>query len=158
NPHADLQAQDRAHRIGQTKAMRILRLITKKSMKEAMYACARYKPDINNKVIQDGRRRKSRRIFWFIVVALSARRHTKLILILEANQEEENEEVGDMNDNKISSIIARTDEEEKFFSDLDIQREHKLPVAMAWKAAGNRGEPPQLRLGFGCVVIRLASY
>ena len=28
NPHADLQAQDRAHRIGQTKVVRILRFIT----------------------------------------------------------------------------------------------------------------------------------
>lgn len=138
--------------------MCILRLITKKSMKEAIYVCMHYKPDINYKVIQDGWCRKSRRIFWFVIVALSAHGHTKLILILEANQEEENEEVGDMNNDKINNIIMRTDKEKKFFSDLDIQQEHELPVAMAWKAVGNWGKPPQLRLGFGYVVIRLALY
>lgn len=55
NPHADLQAQDRAHRIGQTKAVRILRFITEKSVEEAMYARARFKLDIDDKVIQAGR-------------------------------------------------------------------------------------------------------
>lgn len=37
NPHADLQAQDRAHRIGQSKVVRILRFITEKRVEEAMY-------------------------------------------------------------------------------------------------------------------------
>ena len=55
NPHADLQAQDRAHRIGQTKAVLILRFITEKSVEEAMYQRARYKLDIDGKVIQAGR-------------------------------------------------------------------------------------------------------
>ena len=35
--------------------MRILRLITEKSVEEAMYARARYKLDIDDKVIQAGR-------------------------------------------------------------------------------------------------------
>ena len=55
NPHADLQAQDRAHRIGQTKVVRILRFITEKSVEEAMFARARFKLDIDDKVIQAGR-------------------------------------------------------------------------------------------------------
>ena len=55
NPQADLQAQDRAHRIGQTKVVRILRFITEKSVEEAMFARARYKLDIDDKVIQAGR-------------------------------------------------------------------------------------------------------
>lgn len=55
NPHADLQAQDRAHRIGQTNAVLILRFITEKSVEEAMYQRARYKLDIDDKVIQAGR-------------------------------------------------------------------------------------------------------
>jgi ATP-dependent helicase STH1/SNF2 len=50
-----LQAQDRAHRIGQTKAVLILRFITEKSVEEAMYQRARYKLDIDDKVIQAGR-------------------------------------------------------------------------------------------------------
>ena len=55
NPHADLQAQDRAHRIGQTKAVRILRLITEKSVEEAIESRARAKLSVDQKVIQAGR-------------------------------------------------------------------------------------------------------
>ncbi len=49
------QAQDRAHRIGQTQVVLILRFITEKSVEEAMYQRARYKLDIDDKVIQAGR-------------------------------------------------------------------------------------------------------
>ena len=44
NPQADLQAMDRAHRIGQTKVVRILRFITEKSVEEAMFARPRSPP------------------------------------------------------------------------------------------------------------------
>ncbi|KAG2737482.1 calcium ATPase [Suillus brevipes Sb2] len=52
---AALIVTDRAHHIGQTKAVRIIRFITGKSVEEAMYARARYKLDIDDKVIQAGR-------------------------------------------------------------------------------------------------------
>ena len=57
NPHADLQAHDLAHRIGQTTAVLIpsLRFITEKSDEQAMYRRARHKLDIDDKVIQAGR-------------------------------------------------------------------------------------------------------
>lgn len=55
NPHQDLQAQDRAHRIGQTKEVRIFRLITEKSVEEMILARANYKLDIDGKVIQAGK-------------------------------------------------------------------------------------------------------
>lgn len=55
NPHADLQAQDRAHRIGQTKAVRIYRFVTEKSIEESMLARARNKLNIDEKVIQAGK-------------------------------------------------------------------------------------------------------
>src|SRR5881394_3389433 len=38
NPHQDLQAQDRAHRIGQKNEVRILRLISEKSIEENILA------------------------------------------------------------------------------------------------------------------------
>lgn len=55
NPHADLQAQDRAHRIGQKKAVRIFRFITEKSVEEAILTRAKFKLDMDEKVIQAGR-------------------------------------------------------------------------------------------------------
>lgn len=131
NPHADLQAQDRAHRIGQTKTVRILRFITEKSVEEHMYARARYKLDIDDKVIQAGR---------FDNKSTQEEQEEFLRLILEADQEEENEEAGTMNDDEINEIIARSDEEVIIFKQMDIERERARE--QAWRAAGNRGKPP----------------
>jgi ATP-dependent helicase STH1/SNF2 len=54
NPHVDLQAQDRAHRIGQTKAVLILRFIMEKSVEEVVHQRARHKLGIDDKVIGAG--------------------------------------------------------------------------------------------------------
>lgn len=50
-----MQAQDRAHRIGQTKEVRIFRLISTNSIEENILARANYKLDIDGKVIQAGK-------------------------------------------------------------------------------------------------------
>ncbi|KAG9074057.1 ATP-dependent DNA helicase Snf21, partial [Ceratobasidium sp. 370] len=49
NPHADLQAQDRAHRIGQKNSVVILRFITERSVEEHMLARAKQKLDMDGK-------------------------------------------------------------------------------------------------------------
>ncbi|TFK47940.1 hypothetical protein OE88DRAFT_1664908 [Heliocybe sulcata] len=131
NPHADLQAQDRAHRIGQTKTVRILRFITEKSVEEHMYARARYKLDIDDKVIQAGR---------FDNKSTQEEQEEFLRSILEADQDEENEEAGTMNDDEINEIIARNDQEVVTFKQMDIERERA--AEQAWRAAGHRGKPP----------------
>ena len=46
----DIQAQDRAHRIGQTKEVRVLRLCTVNSVEEKILAAARYKLNVDEKV------------------------------------------------------------------------------------------------------------
>ncbi|KAF8168355.1 SNF2-family ATP dependent chromatin remodeling factor snf21 [Crassisporium funariophilum] len=132
NPHADLQAQDRAHRIGQTKAVLILRFITEKSVEEAMYQRARYKLDIDDKVIQAGR---------FDNKSTQEEQEEFLRSILDADQEEENEEAGDMNDDELNELIARHDSETHIFREMDLQRERE--TLEAWRAKGNRGKPPQ---------------
>lgn len=45
NPHVELPAHYCAHSSGRTKVVRVLRLITEKSVEEAMYARARYRLD-----------------------------------------------------------------------------------------------------------------
>merc|ERR1719410_2913547 len=52
NPHQDLQAQDRAHRIGQKNEVRVLRLMTVNSVEERILAAAKYKLNMDEKVIQ----------------------------------------------------------------------------------------------------------
>lgn len=49
-----MQAQDRAHRIGQKNEVRVLRLMTVNSVEERILAAARYKLNMDEKVIQAG--------------------------------------------------------------------------------------------------------
>lgn len=55
NPQADLQAQDRAHRIGQTKTVRVFRLITENTVEERIVERAEVKLRLDALVIQQGR-------------------------------------------------------------------------------------------------------
>ncbi|KAK5582150.1 hypothetical protein RB653_003733 [Dictyostelium firmibasis] len=55
NPQMDLQAQDRAHRIGQTKPVTVYRFVTENSMEEKMVEKAEMKLQLDALVIQQGR-------------------------------------------------------------------------------------------------------
>jgi len=55
NPQQDLQAQDRAHRIGQTKPVMVFRLVTENSVEERIIERAEMKLKLDNVVIQQGR-------------------------------------------------------------------------------------------------------
>ncbi|KAL9085332.1 MAG: hypothetical protein Q9165_007623 [Trypethelium subeluteriae] len=55
NPQADLQAMDRAHRIGQTKQVRVFRLITENAIEEKVLERAAQKLRLDQVVIQQGR-------------------------------------------------------------------------------------------------------
>lgn len=96
-----------------------------------MYQRARFKLDIDDKVIQAGR---------FDNKSTQEEQEEFLRSILEADQEEENEEAGDMNDEELNAIISRTEEEGEIFHRMDMQRERD--AVENWRAAGNRGKPP----------------
>ncbi|XP_035710091.1 chromatin-remodeling complex ATPase chain Iswi isoform X2 [Folsomia candida] len=55
NPQVDLQAMDRAHRIGQTKQVRVFRLITENTVDEKIVERAALKLKLDKLVIQQGR-------------------------------------------------------------------------------------------------------
>lgn len=55
NPQADLQAMDRAHRIGQTKQVRVFRFITDHAIEEKVLERATQKLRLDQLVIQQGR-------------------------------------------------------------------------------------------------------
>lgn len=120
NPHQDLQAQDRAHRIGQTKEVRILRLITSKSIEEHILARAQYKLDLDGKVIQAGK---------FDNKTSEAEREELLRSLfgeakLEEDKDEEEEDIS-MNDEELNEVIARGEEELEVFRRMDLERESK---------------------------------
>jgi SWI/SNF-related matrix-associated actin-dependent regulator of chromatin subfamily A member 5 len=61
NPQADLQAMDRAHRIGQTKQVYVFRFITENSIEER----AAHKLRLDQLVIQQGRQQQSKGMLHF---------------------------------------------------------------------------------------------
>lgn len=117
NPHQDLQAQDRAHRIGQTKEVRILRLITENSVEENILERAHAKLEIDGKVIQAGK---------FDNKSTAEEQEAFLRSLLEAEEakreHKDDDEDEDLDDEELNQVLARNDEERQIFKDLDRQR------------------------------------
>ncbi|KAI8978578.1 SNF2 family N-terminal domain-containing protein [Pilobolus umbonatus] len=133
NPHQDLQAQDRAHRIGQTKEVRIFRLITEDSIEENILARAQFKLDIDGKVIQAGKfdhrsTEEDREAF------LRSLLEDKSNHVEENEAEEENEE---LDDEELNTIIKRSDQEYALFTQMDLER-HRVEAEEWRKKHGNR--------------------
>ena len=113
NPHQDLQAQDRAHRIGQRNEVRVLRLMTVNSVEERILAAARYKLNMDEKVIQAG-------MFDQKSTGSERQQFLQSILTQDEGDEEEENEVPD--DEMINLMIARSDEELELFKKMDSDR------------------------------------
>ncbi|KAF1389569.1 hypothetical protein PFLUV_G00074770 [Perca fluviatilis] len=112
NPHQDLQAQDRAHRIGQQNEVRVLRLCTVNSVEEKILAAAKYKLNVDQKVIQAG---------MFDQKSSSHERRAFLQAILETEeQNEEEDEIPD--DETLNQMIARNEDEFELFMRMDMDR------------------------------------
>lgn len=54
NPYNDKQAEDRCHRMGQTKPVTIYRLISKGTIEEAMWEMTQEKLKLEKKITTDG--------------------------------------------------------------------------------------------------------
>ncbi|KXS13616.1 hypothetical protein M427DRAFT_113168 [Gonapodya prolifera JEL478] len=145
NPHQDLQAQDRAHRIGQTKEVKIFRLVTVKSVEENILARAQFKLDMDSKVIQAGK---------FDNKSTNEEREEFLRSLLGGGSgadgagdgdEDEANDGADAEEETTSGeylldIIARNDEEKELFRAMDREMEER--DALEWKA---RGQPSKGR-------------
>jgi SWI/SNF-related matrix-associated actin-dependent regulator of chromatin subfamily A member 2/4 len=113
NPHQDLQAQDRAHRIGQRNEVRVLRLMTVNSVEERILAAARYKLNMDEKVIQAG-------MFDQKSTGSERQQFLQSILAQDEGDDEEENEVPD--DETINFMLARSDEEIELFKKIDKER------------------------------------
>ncbi|KAL2019689.1 hypothetical protein VTK56DRAFT_9308 [Thermocarpiscus australiensis] len=113
NPHQDLQAQDRAHRIGQKNEVRILRLISSASVEEKILERARFKLDMDGKVIQAGR---------FDNKSSETDRDAMLRTLLETADMAESGEQEEMDDEELNMILARNEDELAVFQRLDEER------------------------------------
>ncbi|CAF0747001.1 unnamed protein product [Didymodactylos carnosus] len=116
NPHQDLQAQDRAHRIGQQNEVRVLRLMTVNSVEEKILAAARYKLNVDEKVIQAG---------MFDNKSTGNERKQFLQQILTQENEDADEEEDEVPDDEtINQMIARSEDEYNLFNRMDRERRH----------------------------------
>ncbi|KAJ9154819.1 Chromatin structure-remodeling complex subunit snf21 [Pleurostoma richardsiae] len=113
NPHQDLQAQDRAHRIGQKNEVRILRLISSNSVEEKILERARFKLDMDGKVIQAGR---------FDNKSSETDRDAMLRTLLETADMAEAGEQEEMDDEELNMILARNEDEITVFRKIDDER------------------------------------
>ena len=114
NPHQDLQAQDRAHRIGQKNEVRILRLISTNSVEEKILERARYKLDMDDKVIQAGK---------FDNKSTNEERENLLRTLLDAAENVDSfGEQEEMDDDDLNVNMARSDEEIVLFQKMDADR------------------------------------
>uniref|UniRef100_A0A673NL41 Probable global transcription activator SNF2L2 n=1 Tax=Sinocyclocheilus rhinocerous TaxID=307959 RepID=A0A673NL41_9TELE len=122
NPHQDLQAQDRAHRIGQQNEVRVLRLCTVNSVEEKILTAAKYKLNVDQKVIQAG---------MFDQKSSGHERRVFLQAILEHEEQNEcsslgwmlrNEEDEVPDDETLNQMIARNEDEFELFMRMDLDR------------------------------------
>ncbi|KAF2086878.1 hypothetical protein K490DRAFT_74084 [Saccharata proteae CBS 121410] len=113
NPHQDLQAQDRAHRIGQKNEVRILRLISSNSVEEKILERANFKLDMDGKVIQAGK---------FDNKSTNEERDAMLRIMLESAEAAENLEQAEMDDDDLNLIMMRSDNELDVFREIDERR------------------------------------
>merc|ERR1719245_2736465 len=114
NPHQDLQAQDRAHRIGQKNEVRVLRLMTVNSVEERILAAARYKLNMDEKVIQAG---------MFNQRSTGSERHELLQSILREEKDDDEDEENEVPDDEtVNQMISRSEEEFELFQRMDIER------------------------------------
>ena len=132
NPHQDLQAEDRAHRIGQENQVRILRLISSSSVEEKILERANYKLDMDGKVIQAGK---------FDNKSTNEERDALLRTLLDTAEAAEalGEQQEEMDDDDLNGLMARSEEELVLFQKIDQERARtdpygpgrKLPRLMA---------------------------
>jgi SWI/SNF-related matrix-associated actin-dependent regulator of chromatin subfamily A protein 2/4 len=116
NPHQDLQAQDRAHRIGQKNEVRVLRLMTVNSVEEKILAAARYKLNMDEKVIQAG---------MFDQKSTSSERKAFLeaLIGLENDEDEQGEENEVPDDETLNQMLARNEDEFELYQRMDAERQ-----------------------------------
>ncbi|GIQ85586.1 hypothetical protein KIPB_007278, partial [Kipferlia bialata] len=114
NPQRDLQAQDRAHRIGQTSEVRVLRFCTATPIEEKILETAARKMDINNAIIHAGKFDKSE--------TTSGERKAVISEVLNAVPVDYSK-VSVQSHSELNRQIARTPDEMTLFEQIDREME-----------------------------------
>jgi len=113
NPQMDLQAQDRAHRIGAKNEVRVLRLVTNTWIEEEILTKAAFKQNMDAILIQAG---------MYNDKSTDTERREKLedLLKKRASDSDSDDEIPD--DEQINEMIARHEDEFSFYQQIDQER------------------------------------
>ena len=111
----DLQAQDRAHRIGQKKEVRVYRLVTNTRIEETILTKAAHKRNVEAKVIEAG---------LFNAKSTDYERRERLRNLLKNDEDDDSvhDENEFLSDQQLNEVIARTPEEFETFEKIDADR------------------------------------
>jgi ATP-dependent DNA helicase len=108
NPQIDLQAQDRCHRIGQTKPVRVFRLLTTNSVERKIWQTAQKKLQLEKLIIHKGNFKgaasKGKKI------TLTATSLMEILAHSDDNREEESHQKGVSNED-LDALLDRTRED-----------------------------------------------
>jgi len=118
NPQMDLQAQDRAHRIGQRHEVRVYRLVTNTVIEEEILTRAAYKKMLDVQIIQAG---------LFNNKSTDKERREKLQAFMRKADDEGSQDDACLTDEQLNNIIARNDNEFELFETMDMDRERREP-------------------------------
>ena len=114
NPQMDRQAQDRAHRIGQKREVRVYRLVTNTETEEAILSKACFKKSLDDMVIQAG---------MFNQKSTEVERRDRIEQMIKRQDQGDEEEDSDIpNDEEINQMLARDADELELFAKMDQSR------------------------------------
>jgi ATP-dependent helicase STH1/SNF2 len=114
NPQMDIQAQDRAHRIGQKQEVKVLRLITKTDIEEEILSKAAFKKNLDDKIIRAG--------LYNAKYSEQERRKKLQDLLKNEEKDEQSDEDEIPNDEQINEMISRNEDEFIIFQQMDKER------------------------------------
>ena len=146
NPQADLQAMDRAHRIGQTKQVYVFRFVTEKAIEERILDRAAQKLKLDQLVIQQGRAQNAQK---------AAQNKGDLVDMIQHGAEDiiGNKSNAMTIDEDIDAIIAKGEERTALLQkkyegvNLDDLNNFKSETTMSWEGteyAGGKKKVGQL--------------
>ena len=108
NPQQDLQAQDRAHRIGQINQVHVYRLITTTPIEQSIYNTTQHKLHLDQAVIQSGR---------FDAATTNDQRKQLLADVLSHTVEQSLNDIPSAS--QLNELLARNDSEYELYEQLD---------------------------------------
>ncbi|CAI0627013.1 unnamed protein product [Linum tenue] len=132
NPQVDLQAQARAHRIGQKRDVLVLRFETVKTVEEQVRAAAEHKLGVANQSITAG--------FFDNNTSAEDRREYLEALLRESKKEEA---APVLDDDALNDILARSESEIDIFESIDKQRREQETEIWKKLLAGQGADVPE---------------